>query len=75
MGNVTQLRKNVKKKPQNLEQGIMNVEKGEIMKTIEAIQSSRGIKHFDADHSMNAEKANEILSLAVLSPTAFNIQN
>jgi nitroreductase len=45
------------------------------MKTIEAIHSRRGIKHFDPNHSMTAEEVNEILSLAVLSPTAFNIQN
>jgi nitroreductase len=46
-----------------------------MMKTIEAIHSRRSIKHFDASHEMTAEEANEILSLAVLSPTAFNIQN
>ena len=45
------------------------------MKTIEAIRSRRAIKHFDASHGMTAEEANEILSLAVLAPTAFNIQN
>ena len=45
------------------------------MNTVEAIQSRRAIKHFDANHSMTAEEANEILSLAILSPTAFNIQN
>ncbi len=45
------------------------------METIEAIRSRRAVKHFDASHVMTAEKANEILSLAVLSPTAFNIQN
>ena len=45
------------------------------MKTIEAIRSRRAVKHFDASHVMTAEEANEILSLAVLSPTAFNIQN
>lgn len=45
------------------------------MKTIEAIHSRRSVKHFDASHSMTVEEANEILSLALLSPTAFNIQN
>jgi len=45
------------------------------MKTVEAIHSRRSVKHFDANHSMTAEEANEILSLAILSPTAFNIQN
>lgn len=45
------------------------------MKTIEAIHSRRAVKHFDASHHLTAEESNEILSLAVLSPTAFNIQN
>ena len=45
------------------------------MKTIEAIQSRRSVKHFDASHIMTAEDANEILSSAILSPTAFNIQH
>lgn len=45
------------------------------MKTIEAIQSRRAIKHFDANHKISEEEKNNILSLAVLSPTAFNIQN
>jgi len=45
------------------------------MKTIEAIRARRSVKHYDASHSMTAEEVNEILSLAILSPTAFNIQN
>ena len=45
------------------------------MKTIEAIRSRRAIKHFDENHSMTAEEIDEILSLAILAPTAFNIQN
>jgi len=45
------------------------------MKTIEAIRSRRAVKHFDANHSMTAEEKDQILSLAILSPTAFNIQN
>jgi nitroreductase len=45
------------------------------MKTIEAINSRRSIKHFDANHLMSAEQINEILSLATMAPTAFNIQN
>lgn len=49
--------------------------KGEIMETIEAIRTRRSVKHYDANHSMTAEQVNEILSLAVLSPTAFNVQN
>lgn len=45
------------------------------MKTIEAIQTRRAVKHFDASYELTDEEINQILSLAVLSPTAFNIQN
>jgi nitroreductase len=45
------------------------------MKTIDAICSRRSVKHYDASHNMSDEEVNELLSLAVLSPTAFNIQN
>ena len=45
------------------------------MKTVDAIRSRRSVKPFAEKHSMSEEKANELLSLAVLSPTAFNIQN
>ncbi len=45
------------------------------MKTIEAIHSRRSVKYFDAKHQMSTVEKNEILSLAILSPTAFNIQN
>ncbi|MCI5195228.1 MAG: nitroreductase family protein [Candidatus Electrothrix sp. AW5] len=45
------------------------------MKTIEVIRSRRAVKHFDSSHVMTEDEVNEILSLAILSPTAFNIQN
>ena len=45
------------------------------MKTEEAIRTRRAIKHYDANHSMTPEEVNALLSLAILSPTAFNIQN
>jgi nitroreductase len=45
------------------------------MKTADAIRARRAIKHFDADHEMTEAEVNELLSLAVLAPTAFNIQN
>lgn len=45
------------------------------MKTVDAIRSRRAVKHYDANHDMTEEEVNELLSLAVLSPTAFNIQN
>ena len=45
------------------------------MKTEEAIKTRRSIKQFDPDHQMTDEEINKLLSLAILSPTAFNIQN
>jgi nitroreductase len=45
------------------------------MNTLDAISSRRSVKHFDAEHKMTQEEINQVLSLAVLSPTAFNIQN
>ena len=45
------------------------------MQTIEAIQSRRAVKHFDTNHRFSDEQINELFSLAMLSPTAFNIQN
>ena len=45
------------------------------MNTKQAIETRRAVKHFDANHSMTPEEVNELLSLAILSPTAFNIQN
>ncbi len=45
------------------------------MDTISAIQSRRAVKHFDPEHRMTEDEVNQLLSLAVLSPTAFNIQN
>jgi nitroreductase len=45
------------------------------MRSEDAIRSRRSVKDFDANHSMTEAEVNELLSLAVLSPTAFNIQN
>lgn len=45
------------------------------MKTEEAIITRRSIKHFDPAHKLTEEEKNKLLSLAILSPTAFNIQN
>lgn len=45
------------------------------MKTEDAIRARRAVKQYDATHSMPPEEVNELLSLAILSPTAFNIQN
>ena len=45
------------------------------MNTEEAIKSRRSVKHYDPAHRMSDEEINKLLSLAILSPTAFNIQN
>jgi nitroreductase len=45
------------------------------MKTEDAIRARRAVKQYDQTHSMTPEEVNELLSLAILSPTAFNIQN
>ncbi len=45
------------------------------MNTDDAIKSRRAIKHFDPEHRMPEEDITTLFSLAVLSPTAFNIQN
>lgn len=41
----------------------------------EAIRSRRSVKHYDPAHEMTEEEIRDFLSLAMLSPTAFNIQN
>jgi len=45
------------------------------MNVASAIQSRRSVRHFDPDHKMNKKEIEKLLSLAVQSPTAFNIQN
>ena len=45
------------------------------METRQAIKSRRSAKHFDPDHIMPEEDKKDLLELALLSPTSFNIQN
>lgn len=45
------------------------------MNTKQAIETRRAVKHFDANHNMTHQEVNDLLSLTILSPTAFNIQN
>ena len=45
------------------------------MDTFDAIQARRAVKHYDPDHQMSEEEVKQLLGLAMLSPTAFNIQN
>jgi len=46
-----------------------------ILNVIEAIQTRRSIKHYDTNHKMTQAEIESLLSLAILSPTAFNIQH
>ena len=45
------------------------------MNVTEAIVKRRSIKAFDPQHQMAGEEVAKLMSLAMLSPTAFNIQN
>jgi nitroreductase len=45
------------------------------MNTLEAIKSRRAIKHYDPEHRLTADEERQLLELALLAPTAFNIQN
>ena len=45
------------------------------MEVFEAIEKRRSVKHYDSNHEMFQEEVDKILSHAILSPTAFNIQN
>jgi len=40
-----------------------------------AIETRRSIKAYDASHEMTQAEVDKLMSLAMLSPTAFNIQN
>ena len=45
------------------------------MNTFEAIEQRRSVKHYDTNHQMTADEMNKLFSLAMLTPTSFNIQN
>ncbi len=45
------------------------------MDVLEAIEQRRAVKHYDAEHRMSEEEIRKILTSAIQSPTAFNIQN
>ena len=45
------------------------------MNVTEAIVKRRSVKAFDPQHQMTEEEIAKLMSLAMLSPTAFNIQN
>ncbi len=45
------------------------------MNVSHAIETRRAVKAFDPDHRMSEAEIERLMSLAMLSPTAFNIQN
>ena len=45
------------------------------MDTFDAITERRSVKHYDPNHTFSDEEIEKLMSLAVLSPTSFNIQN
>jgi len=45
------------------------------METTEAIILRRAVKHYDPEHEMTQKEIDQLMSLAKLSPTAYNQQN
>ncbi|MGA1409382.1 MAG: nitroreductase family protein [Prochlorotrichaceae cyanobacterium] len=45
------------------------------MNTLDAIQQRRSVKHYDASHQMSEAEIQQLMELAILSPTSFNMQN
>jgi nitroreductase len=45
------------------------------MDTTTAIHQRRSVKHYDPNHKMSEIEIQELLELALLSPTSFNMQN
>ena len=45
------------------------------MNTFDAIKERRSVKHYDINHKITDNEINQLMSLAVLSPTSFNMQN
>jgi nitroreductase len=45
------------------------------MNVLEAIKERRSVKHFDPEYKLSLDEQERIIELAMLSPTAFNIQH
>ena len=45
------------------------------MDMISAIEQRRSVKHYDSEHEIPQEDVERLLKLAMLSPTAYNLQN
>ncbi|MFB5632809.1 MAG: nitroreductase family protein [Nitrosopumilus sp.] len=47
----------------------------EVMDTFDAIKERRSVKHYDTTHKLSDDEIEKLMSLAILSPTSFNMQN
>lgn len=45
------------------------------MDTFDAIKERRSVKHYDTTHKLSDDEIEKLMSLAILSPTSFNMQN
>ena len=45
------------------------------MELEQAVRERRAVKHYDADYEIPEEEVKQLLELAILSPTSFNVQN
>ncbi|MGI9566282.1 MAG: nitroreductase family protein [Nitrosopumilus sp.] len=45
------------------------------MDTLDAIKQRRSVKHYNPDHNLSDDEISRLMSLAVLSPTSYNMQN
>ncbi len=45
------------------------------MDVFESVEQRRAVKHFDPNHKMTEEEIKKLMSMVLLSPTSFNIQN
>ena len=45
------------------------------MDTFDAIKERRSVKHYDPNHNLSDDEIDQLFSLAILSPTSFNMQN
>ncbi len=52
-----------------------DIESIKIMNTFDAIRERRSVKHYDPNRKLSDEEIEKLMSLAVLSPTSFNMQN
>ena len=45
------------------------------MELEQAVRERRAVKHYDTDYEIPEEEVKQLLELAILSPTSFNVQN